>query len=183
MSASNFPTSQYTSTHFTESAGAILFRLTSTPNQVSLIRHPTRDEWSLPKGRRNCQESRKEAAVREVMEETGYPCRIYPVTMATRSPMSWEPGDVEDKPRMYPGLEEPFMLTMRELDGGSRVKLIWWYVAVVDDNRRARQGEFETRFWPFREALQKLTFEDDRKVLAQAIEVLESREMTEICFL
>jgi hypothetical protein len=62
------------------------------------------------------------------MEETGYQCRIYPVTMATQAPMSSEPGDVADQLRVYSDVPEPFMLTVRELEGGARVKLIWWFV-------------------------------------------------------
>jgi hypothetical protein len=47
--------------------------------------------------------------------------------------------------------------------------------AVVDDGAKIVEGEFafETQFYPFGEALGRLTFEDDRNVLARAIELIE----------
>ncbi|KAB8070563.1 hypothetical protein BDV29DRAFT_180703 [Aspergillus leporis] len=51
MSTSHYPTNQFTSTDFTESAGAILFRLTSPPNKSasSVTRPATRTSGCSPK--------------------------------------------------------------------------------------------------------------------------------------
>ena len=43
---------------------------------VALIHRPKYDDWSLPKGKLDPGESWEEAALREVREETGVPCRL-----------------------------------------------------------------------------------------------------------
>ncbi|KAJ5435496.1 NUDIX domain [Penicillium cf. griseofulvum] len=110
MAASPYATIQYNSERFVESCGAILFDLSDSQNKkVCLIYYRAKDEWLLAKGRRNCGESRHEAALREVCEETGYQARLYPVTMYTRAPPIDEQGYIPDKPRSYQDLTEPFM--------------------------------------------------------------------------
>jgi 8-oxo-dGTP diphosphatase len=44
--------------------------------RVALIHRPKYDDWSLPKGKLDAGESWEEAALREVREETGVPCRL-----------------------------------------------------------------------------------------------------------
>lgn len=46
--------------------------------EVLLVHRPRYDDWSLPKGKADAGESDEEAAVREVEEETGLPCRLGP---------------------------------------------------------------------------------------------------------
>lgn len=174
MASSNFTTTQFTSKEFVDSCGSILFDLSQEPTKVCLIHHVATDEWLLAKGRRNCGESRQDAALREVYEETGYPCRPYPVTMSTRAPLVTETSSIPDQARVYPGLTEPFMLTIRDL-GGNKVKLIWWYIAEVDKDKLTRNGRgqgeatFAAALLNRDEALQRLTFEDDRSVLRRAL--------------
>ncbi len=58
-------------------AGGILLREVSTGRfEVALIHRPGRDDWSLPKGKQDPGESYEECALREVLEETGYRCRL-----------------------------------------------------------------------------------------------------------
>ncbi|KAH6894401.1 hypothetical protein B0T10DRAFT_480379 [Thelonectria olida] len=181
MATSRFPTKQYTSEQYVESCGAILFNLSA--QQVCLIHYipPQADvhgEWLLAKGRRNCGESRGEAALREVREETGYPCRLHPVKMSTRAPGSAETNDVPDEVRTFAGLTEPFMLTVRELGDGGDVKLIWWYIAVLDglNGNEGVKGEdqFTARFLSYEEALRRLTYKNDRDVLQRAIDLIQA---------
>ncbi|GAQ07444.1 hypothetical protein ALT_4765 [Aspergillus lentulus] len=178
MATSKYPTAQYTSEEFVESSGAILFDLSHETKRVCLIHYTVKDEWLLAKGRRNCGESRLEAALREVQEETGYKCHVYPVTMSTRAPSKNEADDVSDHARLYPGLSEPFMLTIRELNDKSEAKLIWWYIAAVDKSFKgstpSADRDFRAEFFTYDEALQKLTFQDDRNVLTRAIALVES---------
>jgi 8-oxo-dGTP pyrophosphatase MutT (NUDIX family) len=174
MATSTYAINQYTSNEFVESSGAILFDLSQKESRVCLIH--CKDEWLLAKGRRNCGESRHEAALREVREETGYSCHLHPVTMSTRAPPIDETGLLEDQPRLFSNLTEPFMLTIRELDEKSNVKIIWWYIAALDKGSAAdssnEDAEFEAEFFILDEALERLTFEDDRKVLRRAIDIL-----------
>jgi 8-oxo-dGTP pyrophosphatase MutT (NUDIX family) len=176
MAMSTYATSQYTSNEFVESSGAILFDLSQQESRVCLIHYNAKNEWLLAKGRRNCGESRHEAALREVREETGYSCHLHPVTMSTRAPPIDETGLLEDQPRLFSNLTEPFMLTIRELDEKSNVKIIWWYIAALDKDSAADRlngdAEFEAEFFFLDEALERLTFENDRQVLRRAIDIL-----------
>ena len=58
-------------------AGGVLIR-PSQPGrvEVALIHRPDRDDWSLPKGKVDPGETYEECALREVLEETGYQCRL-----------------------------------------------------------------------------------------------------------
>ncbi|KAL1624705.1 hypothetical protein SLS56_007681 [Neofusicoccum ribis] len=178
MAASSFPTKQCTAEQFVESAGAVLFD--ESMSRVCLIHFIQYDEWLLAKGRRNCGESRHDAALREVREETGYACRLLPLTMSTRAPPAVETVHTPDVPRTYEKLVEPFMVTVRELDNGTEMKIIWWYVAVTekgqDGDRSLAKGEdqFEAKFLDFADALSKLTFQGDRDVLETAVSLVHA---------
>ena len=182
MAASPNITTQYTSEQFVESCGAILFDLSTSQNKtVCLIHYHAKNEWLLAKGRRNCGESRHEAALREVHEETGYQLHLHPVKMRTRAPPMHEHVHMPDEPHSYPELTEPFMVTMRQLGAGNvdNIKIIWWYIAALDEGMVAKAGgnggeeEFTPEFFPFQEALEKLTFENDREVLRKAIALVK----------
>ncbi len=43
--------------------------------EVAVVHRPRHDDWSLPKGKLDPGESWREAALREVEEETGFRCR------------------------------------------------------------------------------------------------------------
>ena len=176
MATSRFQTSQYTSSQFVESAGAILFRLST--HEICLLHLLKRDEYVLAKGRRNCGENTQQTAIREVTEETGYPCRLLPVTMSTRAPPALETEQLKDVPRTFSGITEPFTLQIRQL-GESDVKLIWWYVAAIDedkphDEERVEEQKFSVGFYGYEEALGKLTFQTDRDMVKNAIEIVQA---------
>ncbi|KAI1851235.1 hypothetical protein JX265_001648 [Neoarthrinium moseri] len=178
MAAYMWNTHIYPSECFVESCGALLFDLSGKSKKVCLLHLIKNNHWTLPKGRRNCNETRQEAAVREVREESGYSCRLRPVTMPTRAPSNMEAADVKDLPRTYDGLTEPFFLEVRELgdDGGGGVKLVWWFIAELD--RSAIHGKpevhFKPEFFDCDYALKKLTFQKDRDMLRRAIDLLEN---------
>lgn len=52
--------------------------------EVALVHRPRYDDWSLPKGKVEPGEDEREAALREVEEETGLRCRVGP-ELATSS--------------------------------------------------------------------------------------------------
>ena len=159
---------------FVESCGAILFDFSGPAAQVCLVHYIPKDEWMLAKGRRNCGESRHAAALREMEEETGYRCRLFPITMSTRAPAATEEGSVPDHPRTYPDITEPFTVTIREVDGKAGIKIIWWYIAEVEDRHAGGKGEeeFTAQFFNTEDAVQKLTFQTDRQILSRAVQLL-----------
>ena len=58
-------------------AGGVVLRPTKKGRLKILVTHrPRYDDWSLPKGKADSDESPEQTAVREVLEETGYHCRI-----------------------------------------------------------------------------------------------------------
>jgi len=171
---SKYPTQQFSSSDFVESCGAI--PLVLAKRQVYLLHNFSKGEWLLAKGRRDCNELRREAAIREVREETGLNCRLLPVSMPTRAPAIDEPNDVVDKARVYPDLVEPFMFTLRQLPGVEGVKLIFWFIAAVDeDDPFTSKGEetYKTGCFDYAEAIEKLTYRNDRDLLERAIELAE----------
>ena len=177
MAESHYLTQQFTSSTFVESCGAVLFDL-SNPSfkRVCLCNILDKNEWILAKGRRNINESRKDAALREIYEETGYRCKLLPVTMSTRATAADDPADVPDEPRVHDELTEPFMCTVRELPNRTGVKIIWWFVAILDDaNGGSGPGEekFRPEFFECEEAVGKLWFKLDREILRKAIEIVE----------
>jgi 8-oxo-dGTP pyrophosphatase MutT (NUDIX family) len=177
MALSTFATIQYNSEQFVESCGAILFDFRLETAKVCLIHYLRKDEWLLAKGRRNCNEPRYEAALREIREETGYRGRLYPVSMPTRATPVSGASDVPDQARASSCLTEPFMLTFREIEGKSNVKLIWWYIAEVDqdskeDDSCGGEEEFAAQFFPLDEAVTRLTFQNDRDILSRAVSVV-----------
>ncbi|GKT64723.1 NUDIX domain-containing protein [Colletotrichum tofieldiae] len=195
MAVSQFVTRQYPPEAFVESCGAIVFDLSKEPAKVCLLHYLAADEWLLAKGRRNCGESRHEAALREVLEETGLRCRLLPVDMATRAPAPDDEAGAPDEAAARQAITEPFTLTTRSIDGGTGVKLIWWYVATVEggngaeentaggehggrrtrreENTAGGEAQFAARFFGCDEAVGKLTFETDREILRRAIDLVK----------
>jgi 8-oxo-dGTP pyrophosphatase MutT (NUDIX family) len=44
--------------------------------EIVLVHRPAYDDWSLPKGKLNRDETEAQAALREAQEETGLRCRL-----------------------------------------------------------------------------------------------------------
>lgn len=178
MAESGYVTRQFSSEHFIESCGAILFDLSNPEEKkVCLVYYRPGEEWLLAKGQRRIGETRKDAAIREIMEETGYRCHLYPVAMATRVEPVEGQESVSGRPGIYSNITEPMTCTIREIEGGSGVKLIWWYVAELDEGAHNKQlpGEpqFIPKFFSCQDALEKLKFRLDRDVLKKAIQWVE----------
>ena len=60
-----------------EAAGGLVWRTTAegTP-EVLLVHRPRYDDWTFPKGKLERGESARDCAYREVLEETGFSCRL-----------------------------------------------------------------------------------------------------------
>lgn len=59
-----------------KAAGALLWRPSATGYELAIIHRQRYDDWTLPKGKLEPGESWREAALREVREETGYSAEI-----------------------------------------------------------------------------------------------------------
>ncbi|CAG5156726.1 uncharacterized protein ALTATR162_LOCUS4522 [Alternaria atra] len=170
MAQSPCPTRQYTSENFIESCGAIVHD--ATRQKICLIHLTQSNMWALPKGRRNVGEPHQEAALREVYEETGYKCQILPVDIVARTPVAGDAADAPDVPRVLRSSVEPFMVTVRNVREDQGVKIIWWYIAIMDEcaceTRGLGEEGVETGLYSYAEAEELLFYETDREVLRKA---------------
>ncbi|KAI4177379.1 MAG: hypothetical protein LQ343_000359 [Gyalolechia ehrenbergii] len=170
MAISRFESEQYASEAFVESVGAVLFRMST--HEICVLHLLDRDEYILAKGRRNCGETRKDAAV---TEETGLPCHLLHLDMFTRAPPAVEEEQLGDEARFYAGICEPFTLQIRRLGDGD-VKLIWWYIAAIDEDESFKESQQEVRFgvefYNFTDVTTKLTFQGDRDLVNKAIGIV-----------
>jgi 8-oxo-dGTP diphosphatase len=106
--------------------------------EVVLIHRPGYDDWSLPKGKPDGDETAEETALREVEEETGMSCRLGPELASTRY-----------------------------VDGKGRDKLVRYWAMTVEQ-QRDRQPDDEVDEWRWVElhaAEAMLTYAHDRNVL------------------
>ena len=72
-------------TRVIQAAGGVVFRHSPKGKLKILLAHrPRYDDWGLPKGKADKGESPEETAIREVLEETGYQCRIVAPLGVTR---------------------------------------------------------------------------------------------------
>ena len=67
---------QLSDQEFIKAAGALLWRLAPTGYELAVIHRQRYDDWTLPKGKLEPGESWRDAALREVTEETGYRAEI-----------------------------------------------------------------------------------------------------------
>lgn len=185
MAISRYRTTQLYSHEFVNSAGSILFRRApDQPLQICFLRHITKNEYLLPKGRQDRGEGLAQAAVRETFEETGYTCQLLPVDMVTRAPESGIEG--KDIAVSVKGCTEPFTVSLRHVSDRD-IKFIWWFIALTTDVERKNQTlirseNFEPALFDLNidvedtEALERiisvLTFEVDREIARTAIHLV-----------
>ncbi|KIM37746.1 hypothetical protein M413DRAFT_448263 [Hebeloma cylindrosporum] len=179
MAAPRYPTSQYLAGNFVTSAGSVLFRIKRPTLQLEIcvLHQLTRDEWLLPKGRKDRGESIEAAALRETYEETGYRCTLWPQRMATRAPA---PGiNNIHHAEVAEGLVEPMAVTIRELREG-RIKMIFWFITVAENGVEKVEGSqmegenFDSVFLDAKAAIERLTFQSDREVAQKALDIVEA---------
>jgi 8-oxo-(d)GTP phosphatase len=119
-----------------EAAGGVVMR----DGLVLLVHRPRYDDWTLPKGKLDADESFEDAAVREVEEETGLRARLVRELPATR------------------------------YEVGGRPKLVrYWLMEPLDDGAFVPNDETDAVRWVSPdEALELLSYDIDRDVVAAA---------------
>jgi 8-oxo-dGTP pyrophosphatase MutT (NUDIX family)/phosphohistidine phosphatase SixA len=124
-------------------AGAVVWRTASpdpdeAPLEIAVIHRPRYDDWSLPKGKVDPGETAPVAAVREVFEETGHHCVLGRRLVAVSYP----------------------------IDLG--VKKVYYWAARSTGGEFTPGKEVDQLVWlPVAEAMKKLDYAQDRKVLRQ----------------
>jgi 8-oxo-dGTP pyrophosphatase MutT (NUDIX family) len=106
--------------------------------RIAVVHRPRHEDWSLPKGKLDGDETWEEAALREVEEECGLRCRL---------------------------LEE---LTTSRYEVRGRPKVVrWWRMAVTEDLGFAADDEVDELRWVSTdEAAELLSYEPDRALVA-----------------
>ena len=118
-----------------EAAGGVV---RDAEGRVLLAHRPRYDDWTLPKGKLDPGETFEEAALREVLEETGLRCTLG---------------------RELPGTEYR--------DNKDRPKVVRYFLMAVDSGEFEPNDEVDDVRWvAIDDAVGQLTYERDRDVLA-----------------
>ncbi len=120
-------------------AGAVLWRRASKSEiEIAIIHRPRYDDWSLPKGKVDANESMIGCAYREVMEETGY------------------------TPIFGPELGDATYL----FEGVKKIVKYWAAEAIDQPTGKPDPLEVDEILWlSARDAREKLTLDDDRSIV------------------
>jgi len=142
-------------TLFEISAGGVIYRRARGALEVCLIATKGGTRWQLPKGKRETGESLEQTAAREVLEETGLTGRVGQRLAKIDLWFTWN-------------------------DGGAAVrhhKLVYFYLLEYAHGSTADHDDEveDARWFDADEALERLTFPNERKVVVRALEVLGER--------
>lgn len=127
-------------------AGAVTLRRRRGTTEVLLVHRPRYGDWSFPKGKVDPGEGVHEAAVREVLEETGLAVRLGPAL----PPQVYAVGN-----------------------GTARPKMVHYWVArcTGDDDvsgYRPNDEIDDVRWFPMHDVVRMLTYERDRDLVGEA---------------
>jgi 8-oxo-dGTP diphosphatase len=118
-------------------AGGVVVRERDGRREVAIVHRPKYDDWSLPKGKLLPGEEWRDAAVREVAEETGLWCA--PTAELTPS---------------------------RYRDRKGRDKLVrWWLMRPIEGEFEPNDEVDELRWVPLERAADPLDYEGDRELV------------------
>jgi 8-oxo-dGTP diphosphatase len=105
-------------------AGGVLWRRVPDEDgavEVAVIHRPRYDDWSLPKGKLGAGESELDAAVREILEETGFHVRVGRPLGVTRY--------------------------AKETEDGTRPKIVRWWAMQADGGDFSPTDEVDALVW------------------------------------
>ena len=125
-------------TETVEAAGGVVLRADDDGMKICVVHRPRYDDWTLPKGKLDPDETFEEAALREVEEETGFRCELGPELPSTHY-----------------------------TDGKGRPKIVrYWLMEVVGGEFVPNDEVDEVRWMTAHEAVDALTYERDRELVA-----------------
>ena len=138
------------------SSGGVVFRNLRGRQVVALCRRWGGSAWCLPKGKIEPGETREEAALREVLEETG-----------VRAGILSRLGEIRYRFR-------------RERARGRRAEIskrvTFYLMERIDGNISNHDDEVEeVRWFPIPEVLRRATFPSERTIIAKAAGILKTR--------
>lgn len=118
-------------------AGGVVWEGTIWNSRIAVIYRHRREDWSLPKGKLDAGETFKEAAVREIKEETGYEVKLHDLA-----------GEIH-------------------YHVNNRPKVVRYWHATVENNAGFEpDDEVEKVEWfELNEAIERLDYESERKIL------------------
>lgn len=124
-----------------EAAGGLVVREHKRRTEVLVVHRPKYDDWTLPKGKLEDGERAREAALREVLEETGYHCQI-----------------VERLPSVH------------YLAANGRPKRVrYWRMHVAGGEFAVNDEVDEIRWWRPETAAARLSYRHDRRLVGDAL--------------
>lgn len=127
-------------------AGGVPHRSREGTDEYLLVHRPRYDDWSLPKGKLNTEESFLDAAMREVEEETGHEVEVGPTL-----------GTV--------GYVTP---------NGTDKVVRWWLMEAGEGEFRPNAEVDEIAWHPAGEAAKALSYGNDRAVLRRAGDLVKN---------
>ena len=134
-----------------QAAGGIVWRNSKGRKEVAIVYRPSYGDWTIPKGHLNHGESWQDAAIREVKEETNCDVHI---------------GD--------------FAGCLCYLVNGVPKIVLFWHMFVVKEYAiEYKEEETQVLWLPINEAIQKLDYPAERKLLSKALipaEIAYSRQ-------
>jgi 8-oxo-dGTP diphosphatase len=122
-----------------KAAGGILQRSSPRGDEVMVVYRKRHQDWTLPRGKVKDGESFQEAAVREVLEETGCSCRI---------------GN--------------YLGTISYSAQGVPKVVLFWKMTIVDDNGAFNPEEIGEAVWlPIPSAIERLSYAQEKALLSR----------------
>ena len=135
------------------SAGLVLFRIDEkTGEREYLLLHYVSGHWDFPKGKIEPGETKHQAALRELQEETGL------------------------KAEILPGFEEQFTYWFRDYEGGEMLqKTVYFFIGKTGHAEVVLSHEHIGFIWlPYEAALEKLTYENARDMIKKVCSLLDA---------